>query len=155
MNLAEKLIVAGLTGRTPPAVPGDQFAFVAYDPDGETEVEVLGEGPTPFLALMAGVRRLAASDDEGDNAQFFDTLPKAVRTSGDRALIGFLQRVAGGNGLSFGTESVYLDDGMAAVRPGARCVFAWDAEPPTQEEAYGLYAVLASRPNTTGRKSRN
>ena len=115
---------------------------------------MLGEGPTPFLALMAGVRRLAASPDEGDNAEFLDMLPEAVRASGDRELIGFLLRVAENNGLSFGTESVYLDEAVAAVRPGARCVFAWDAEPPTQEEAYGLYAVPAGRPKTTGRKSR-
>jgi hypothetical protein len=151
MNRAEPLIVAGLNGQTGPADPGHRFAFVSYNCESEARVDVLAEEPTPFLALMRGVDRLWSdylesfflnqyeSDDPTEWA-FFDTLPEEIRNSGNIALIGFLLYAAENQAFLHRGYSWYLDDRIAEILPGAGCEFAWDAAPPRQEEAFGLYA---------------
>ncbi|MDY3558546.1 hypothetical protein R5W23_005666 [Gemmata sp. JC673] len=151
MNFAEELIVAGLTGRPGPTVPGQQFAFVVYLDDGEWPVQVWGEGPTPFIAIKRAMQRNLASgvvqgwSDDPTRWPFFDTLPEEVRNSGDRDLIWFLIGLSEGymarhGWFSFTTQSAYLDGHMEEFLPCARCVCAWDAEPPLQDAAFGLYS---------------
>jgi hypothetical protein len=144
MNLAEEVIVAGLTGRAGPIVPGDRFVFVEYDTDGDTGVLVRGEGETAFLAFLRGVRHKVAEDDSDDltRREGFAALPEEVRKSGERSLILFLLGAVGkGSLMSFTTRSSYLDDCMAEALPEAECVFAWDAEPPLHEGAFGVYSI--------------
>ncbi|MDY3560622.1 hypothetical protein R5W23_001867 [Gemmata sp. JC673] len=158
----EELIIAELTGRPVPVIPGQRFVFVDYTDvsEGEWPVEVRGEGPTPFLALKRAMQRDLASGgirgwgDDPTQWPFFDTLPEEVRNSGDRDLILFLISVSEGymarhGWFSFTNKSVYLDEHMEACLPCARCVCAWDAEPPLQEAAFGLYSFepVAFSPN--------
>ncbi len=152
MNLAEELVVAGLIGQPQPTLPGHRFAFVSLVDDREWRVDVLGEGPTPFLAMVQGVRKLSASHDPRENSdtdegrddptqwEFFDTLPEAVRNCGDRDLIGFLLYTAEDQGFLHRAYSVYLDGLTGEILPGARCVLGCDAAAPRHDEAFGLYA---------------
>jgi hypothetical protein len=139
VTLAEEGIVAGLTGRPGPTFPGERFAFVAYNSLLQSGVDVRAEGPTPFLALLRGVRQ-DCSQDRNVPAYY------ALQLSED----GFLLSVAENQAFSFETVSCYLsDDMLEGVLPGARCLFAWDADPPRQEEGFGLFALRGRRPATS------
>jgi uncharacterized protein (TIGR02996 family) len=171
MNLAEHLVVAELTGQPGPKFPGERFLFIAYNPELESGIGVWAEGPTPFTALLRGVRRVLAfngdepisfglSVDDDDSTTSYDpatwrwieTLPEAIRNSGNRSLIGFLLYTAENQAFNFKTRATcYLDEEtVRELLPGAQCLFAWTAAAPRQEEAYGLFAVPSAESGGPG-----
>jgi uncharacterized protein (TIGR02996 family) len=173
MNLAEEIVVAGLTGKPAPKVSGKWFQFLRFNPERERQFDILAEGPKPFDVLRRAARQpLFFDGDEPftfwrsvdspsyDPADWpgFEDLPAAIRDSGDRDLIGFFLFSAEDQAFSFSTEdTVYLDeDTIGESLPDGKFVFAWDAEAPRQEEALGLFAVPPKgkpRPRTAEEKA--
>jgi uncharacterized protein (TIGR02996 family) len=156
MNLAEELMVAGLTGQPGPTVPGEHFAFIVGDPVLPQRVALVAHGPSPVLTLLRGAHRISTwlcpphsgfdTMHDPETWHGYGELPDEVRSCDRRDVINFWLNQREGEYLIFQDSEADWQQVVRWVQgliPGARflCLWACRGQEQEQFEGYGLFAV--------------